>query len=138
MQLITISSLSSNSISTSFSIQITGIKIPPTAGSSESVSLYSQWLDGTQINTCSSKITNIAVIPFQSATLSSNDNTAVQSSFTATLALTLSTNFYYQDSIQLTLPTDFINCQISSTTFSSFTRSSNLNTITLTSFPSSP
>jgi hypothetical protein len=80
----------------------------------------------------------MVVAPFQSATLQSNDNTAVQSSFTSTLALSLSRNFYYQDSIQLILPNDFLNAQISSTTFSSFTKSSNINTITLSSFPSNP
>lgn len=138
MQLITISSLSSSSISTAFSIKIANILIPPTVGSSESISIYSQWSDGTQIDTCTSKITSMVASPFQGITLQSNDNTAVQSSFTATLALSLNLDFYYQDSIQITLPTDFANAQISSTTFSSFTRSSNLNTITLTSFPSTP
>lgn len=100
--------------------------------------MYSQWADGTQINTCTSTVSNIAVVAFQSATLVSNDNTIIQSDFTAKMSLVLSRNFYYLDSIQITLPSDFSNPQISSITFLSFTRTANLNVLTLDNFPSSP
>jgi hypothetical protein len=137
-QIITVSSLSSSSISGQFTIQIANILLPPTVGSSEALSLYSQWSDGTQIDTCSATISNIRVAPFQSASLTSNDNTTIQSSFTAKLQLVLSRNLYYQDSIQLTLPSEFVNAQISSVTFASFTKLLNLNVITLSNFPSNP
>jgi hypothetical protein len=98
-QVITISSLSSGSISTSFSISIANVLIPPTVGSSESISMYSQWSDGTEIDTCSSTISNISSVSFLAATITSNDNTTVQSSFTASLHLTIARDFYYQDTI---------------------------------------
>lgn len=98
-QVITVYSLSTGSLSTSFSIKIANVLIPPTVGSSETISMYSQWSDGTQINTCTSTISGIAYVPFQTATLASNDNTTVQSSFTASLHLIISRSFYYQDTI---------------------------------------
>jgi hypothetical protein len=112
------------------------VLIPPTVGSSETVSMYSQWSDGTQIDTCTSTISDIAYVPFQTATLTSNDNTTVQSSFTASLQLTISRSFYYQDAIELILPNEFLNCRITSTTFAAFTTTANLNSLTLTGFPS--
>lgn len=112
--------------------------IPPTVGSSETIYMYSQWSDGTEINTCTSTISNISFVPFQTATLVSNDNTTVQSSFTASLKLTLSRNFYFQDTIELILPVEFLNCRIISTTFATFTTSANLNSLTLSNFPSAP
>lgn len=69
--------------------------------------MYSQWADGTEINTCTSTVSDIAVVKFQSATLVSKDSTIVQSDFTAKMELVLSRSFYYLDSIQITLPSDF-------------------------------
>lgn len=137
-QVITIYSLSTDSLSSSFSVKIANVLIPPTVGSSETIYMYSQWSDGTEIDTCTSTISDIAFVPFQTATLISNDNTTVQSSFTASLKLTLSRNFYYQDTIELILPDEFLNCHITSTTFATFTTSANINSLTLTNFPSAP
>ena len=78
---------------------------PPTVGSGESISIFSQWSDGTAIDSCSSLVTGLVAAPFQTITLTSNDNTTVQSSFTASLALTLSRAFHYQDTIVFILPT---------------------------------
>lgn len=100
--------------------------------------MYSQWADGTEINTCTSTVSDIAVVGFQSATLVSMNNTVVQSDLTAKMSLVLSRNFYYLDSIQITLPSDFSSPQISSTTFTSFTKTANLNVFTLDNFPSVP
>ena len=72
-----------STISTQFSVSIANILLPPTKGSSESITIYSQWADGTQIDTCSSTISDIAVVAFQSATMVSKDSTVIQSDFTA-------------------------------------------------------
>lgn len=137
-QIITISGLTTSSLLTPFSLSIANILIPPTVSSSETISIYSEWPDNTQIDTCITTVSNIVAAPFQSSSLSSNDNTTVQSSFTATLSLTLSRNFYYQDSIVFTLPSQFLSMQISSLNFPTFTPTANLNGLTLTNFPSSP
>lgn len=52
--------------------------------------------------------------------------------------MTLSRNFYYQDTIEFILPNQFLNSHITSTTFASFTTTANLNSLTLTNFPSVP
>jgi hypothetical protein len=100
--------------------------------------MYSQWSDGTEINTCTSTISNITYVTFQGATITSNDNKTVQSSFTASLQLYISRDFYYQDSIVLLLPTEFLGCKITSTTFSSFTNYTDHNLLTLSNFNSIP
>jgi hypothetical protein len=76
--------------------------------------------------------------PFQGISLVSNDNTTVQSSFTATLSLTLSRAFYYQDTIVFILPTEFLSVSVTSINFATITRTPNLNTLTLSNFPSVP
>jgi hypothetical protein len=48
-QVITVSSVSSGSISSSF-FSIANVLIPPTVGSSESISMYSQWSERTDID----------------------------------------------------------------------------------------
>lgn len=77
--------------------------------------------------------------PFTNITLTSNDNSTVQSSFTATLKITISKTFYYQDSVILILPSELVGVSISSSNFNSFTKTPGLNnTVTLSNFPSSP
>jgi len=117
---------------------ISSILVPPTVNSSESISIYSQWSNGIQIDTCTTTIIGEVAAPFQSTSFTSNDNTTVQSSFSAMMKLTLSRTFYYQDSIVLTLPSQFSSAQVSSINFPTFVPTQNLNTLTLSSFPSSP
>ena len=76
--------------------------------------------------------------PFQSISLVSNDNTTVQSAFSAQLQLTLSRAFSYQDTIVFILPTEFMSVVVTSTSFATITRTPNLNTLTLSNFPSNP
>lgn len=126
------------SVSSTFSLTVSTILTPPTVGSGQSISIYSQWSDGTAIDSCTSLVTGLVAAPFQAISLASNDNTTVQSSFTATLSLTLSRAFYYQDTIVLTLPTEFLSVSVSSVNFATITRTPNLNTLTLSNFPSAP
>ncbi len=128
-----------STVSDFFSFKINGILTPPTVGSGESITIYSQWSDGTYINSCTSLITGLVAVPFQSIALTSNDNSTVQSSFTASLKLTLSMPFYYQDTIVMILPPEMNSPSVSSSNFATFTRTPGLNnTLTLSNFPSSP
>lgn len=54
------------------------------------------------------------------------------------MKLTISRTFYYQDSIVLTLPDEFNSAQVSSINFATFVSTQNFNTLTLSSFPSTP
>jgi len=102
--------------------------------------MYSQWSDTSQIDTCQTNIVNLSPVAFQTISFSSLSNTIVQSSFNGSLTLKISKPFYYQDTIVLTIPQNFINTTISSSNFASFstTIDSSSLTITLSNFPSSP
>lgn len=116
------------------------ILTPPYIDSSQTISIYSQWPDGSQIDTCQTNIVNLSPASFQSISFSSLSNTIVQSSFNGSLSLTISKPFYYQDIIKLTVPQNFMNTTIISSNFASFstTKDSSSLTITLSNFPSSP
>ena len=126
------------SLSSAFSFSIASILTPPTVGSGETLSIYSQWSDGTQIDFCTAVVQDEVAAPFQSKSLTSNDNHTVQTAMTATLKLTLSRTFSYQDTITLLLPSEFAAVSVSSSNFgSSFTKTPGLNnTLTLSNFPS--
>jgi hypothetical protein len=83
-------------------------------------------------------VTGLVAAPFQAITLASNDNTIVQSSFSARLQLTLSRTFSYQDTIVFLLPNEFLSVSVTSVNFVTMTRTPNLNQLTLSNFPSTP
>jgi hypothetical protein len=93
--------------------------------------------DGTSIDSCTGLVGGLVAAPFQAISLASNDKTTVQSAFTATLKMTLSRAFYYQDTINFILPSQFASATVTSSNFISFTKTAGLNnTLTLDSFPS--
>ncbi len=101
--------------------------------------MYTQWADSTQIDRCKTLITNVNPIPFQNIQFTSLTSNIVQSTFNGQLSLKIARSFYYQDSITLTLPNNFMNAQISSSNFQTLVSSQDSpNTITLNNFPSIP
>lgn len=68
----------------------------------------------------------------------SSDNTQVQTRFSGVITLRLLKTFFYQDTIVLTLPSEFSQATFSYGSLIYFVTTPNLNSTTLSNFPSSP
>lgn len=135
---ITVTGLTSTSISSAFSFSIQSILTPPIVDSSDTVVISSQQSDGSKIDTCTTVVTNLSPIQFQTAIFESTSNTMVQTSFNGRVSLSIAKPFAYYDTVVFTLPSNFLNGVVSSTSFSSFsqTRDASSSSITLANFPS--
>ena len=135
---ITVTGLTSTSLSSAFSFSIQSVLTPPTVESSDTVVISSQQSDGSKIDTCTTVVSNLSPILFQTAAFESLTNTTVQSTFNGRVALSIAKPFAYYDTVVFTLPSNFINAVVSSTSFSSFsqTKDTSSSSITLSNFPS--
>ena len=134
---ITITVPSSGTLSSSFAVDVSQILTPPYINYERTVSITSQWSDGTNIDSCTSAISNTLPIPFKSINLVSQSSTTVQSQFSGSLSVQIAQSFYYQDTIQILLPSNFYtSVQVTSSNFPIFLTDKNpaTSTVTLSSF----
>jgi hypothetical protein len=101
---IIISGLTTTSLLSPFEVSVQSILTPPYIDSSQTISIYSQWPDSSQIDTCQGNIVNLSPVAFQAITFSSLGSNVVQSSFNGRLSLTISKPFFFQDTIVFTVP----------------------------------